>query len=204
MSDSSRPMSRIQPETTPTGKEGAGSSDSCTNHEHDGHTDGAFAPPAGHHQRYDSTHLWWLHASHHRRLNVSHDLMQHLGGTDTSNDSTITPRGVGELKNTRPRLLPSPHIIRADAVDHENNTAGPQRVNRKVSGWSSSQSGVLMEDGLSQKETIPSLESPCQRLAKQMVTPPPHPVPVPRRPFSSRLIKFLSIARYSKGENPNC
>jgi hypothetical protein len=37
-----------------------------------------------------------------------------------------------------------------------------------------------------------------------MTTPPPHPVPLPRRPYRSRLVKFISMGCYNKGENSNC
>jgi hypothetical protein len=102
-----------------------------------------------------------------------------------------------------PRLLPSPHIQRANAVDHNDCVAVPERVNEDASGWLYSDSSISTDNKYEENEAFVALESPCRPLATQMSTPPPPPASAPRTPSGSRPVKIPSTPCHNKSEDNN-
>jgi hypothetical protein len=102
-----------------------------------------------------------------------------------------------------PRLLPSPHIQRANAVDHNDCVAVRERVNEDVSGWLSSDSSISTNNKYEENEAIAALESPCRPLPTQMSTRPSPPVSIPRTPSGPRPIKISSTPCHNRSEDNN-
>jgi hypothetical protein len=102
-----------------------------------------------------------------------------------------------------PRLLPSPHIQRANAVDHNGCVAVCERVNEDASGWLSSDSSISTDNKYEENEAMVALEPPCRPLATQMSTPPPPPVSTLRTPSESRPVKIPSTPCHNKSEDNN-
>jgi hypothetical protein len=100
-------------------------------------------------------------------------------------------------------LLPSPHIQRANAVDHNDCIAVLERVNEDVSGWLFSDSSMSTENKCEANEVVATLESPCRPLVTQMSTPPPPTVSILRTPSRSRPVKIPSTPCHNKSEDNN-
>jgi hypothetical protein len=220
--------SGVQPENTPTAEEEGISSDGCT-HEHNVRTDHVISSPMGHRRR-NSPYPWWLGMPHHGRPDIAHDPIQHSSDTgafytaarstlwdascitqDLRSWNNIQSHDDGRMQQKQqkssvagcPRLLPSPHIQRANAVDHNDYAEVLEKVNEDVSGWLSSDSIMSTENNCEENEMIVALESPCRRLATQMSTPPPPQVSIPRTPSRSGPVKIPSTPCHSNGEDKN-
>jgi hypothetical protein len=175
------------------------------------------------HQRRDSP----TPARHHGRPDLI-DLSQHSGGMDAfytaarttlwdsscitqdlRNVNNIHCRDDGRMQQKQqsssvagcPRLLPSPHIQRANAVNHNDYVAVLEQVNEDVSGWPSSEPSMSTEDRREENEIIVAFESPCRPLATQMSTPPPLPVSIPRT--RSRPVRIPSTPYHDKDDDNN-
>jgi hypothetical protein len=102
-----------------------------------------------------------------------------------------------------PRLLPSPHIQRANTIDHNDCIAVREWVNEDVSGWLSSGSSISTDNKYEENEAIAALESPSRPLATQMSIPPPPTVSIPRTSSGSRPVKIPSTPCHNKSEDNN-
>jgi hypothetical protein len=182
------------------------------------------------HRRRNSPYPWWLRMSHHGRPDIAHDPIQHSSDTgafytaarstlwdgscstqDLQNLNNIQSHDDGRMQQKQqsssvagcPRLLPSPHIQRANAVNHNDYVAVLEQVNEDVSGWPSSEPSMSTEDKREEDGVIVAFESPCRPLATQMSTPPPLPVSIPRTPSRSRPFRIPSTPYHDKGGDSN-
>jgi hypothetical protein len=190
-------------------------------------TDHIISSPMGH-RRPNSPYPWWLGMSHHGSPDVAHDPIQHSSNTgtfctlarsilwdgscstqDLPNLNNIQSHDDGRMQQKQQsssvagcsQLLPSPHIQRANAVNHNDYVAVLEQVNEDVSGWPSSEPSMSTEDKCEENEIIVVFESPCRPLATQMSTPLPPPVSIPRTPSRSRPVKIPSTPCHNKGES---